>query len=250
MKKTVAVLTNAPDSPAPLHLTIQGEIWEPVAYDPRTVSFGQITNEAARESTPSRTITIVSNLEEPVELSDVHSTNPVFQVQTSIVEPGRKYEVAVSAAGPLRPGNNSGLIEISTSAADTPTLRIPVVALLKPDVDVSPPRLTLPQLIAAEVNQRFNIRNATQTPLTITDVSASHAAFQVELREHQPGKLYSLELVVPAGTELSPTGEKITFKTSLPGAAEMAIPIHVKRLPATQPSTPVRSAAPATRPGS
>jgi hypothetical protein len=247
MSKTVTVFTNVPDERTPLTLTIQGEVWESVAVEPRNISFGQLTPETSREPL-TRTLTVSSNIEQPIELTKVASTSPAFEVDSTIVEPGKKYEVTVTLAGPLKTGNNSGLIELSTSAADAPIIRVPVSATVMPDVDVNPPRMTLPQTIATEVKNQFMVRNSSKTPLKVTDLAATNPAFQVELQEIQPGALYSVQLIVPAGTELSPAGEKITFKTNVESAADMTIPINVKHPPPARPAPPVPPRATTTQP--
>ncbi len=242
----MTVFTNVPDSTAPYTLNIQGEVWETLAVDPRTVTFGQLTMAAASQPALARTITITNNEEEPAELSNIHSTSPLFGVDTKVVEPGKRYELTIAIATPLQPGNNSGVIEVSTNIAENPTLRIPVQAFVMPDLDVTPPRLTLPQTVGADVNYRFNVRNGTSTPLKVTDLTVSNPAMKVELHDGQAGASYSIQLFVPAGAEPAPRGEKITFKTNVPGTPEMTIPIQVRRLPATRPSPPTQS-APAAR---
>jgi hypothetical protein len=242
----VTVFTNIPDSAAPYTLNIQGEVWETLAIDPRLVTFGQLTMAAASQPALARTITITNNEDEPAELSNIHSTSPLFRVDTKVVEPGKRYELTIAIATPLQPGNNSGMIEVSTNIPETPTLSIPVQAFVMPDVEVTPPRLTLPQTVGADVNYRFNVRNGTATPLQVTDLTVSNPAMKVELREGQAGASCAIELVVPAGAELAPTGETITFKTNVPSTPTATIPIQVRRLPATRPK-PATQSAPAAR---
>jgi hypothetical protein len=241
LKKVVNVATNVPDLTAPVALTIQGEIWEPVAFTPRIVTFGQLTAEAARQPSLPQQVIVTNNLDESVEIKDVHCTSPLYQVETKTLEPGKKYELTITIVGPLKAGSNSGLIEFSTSAAEVPTLRIPVQAVVTADVDISPPQMALPQTIAADVDSQFIIRNHTQTPLDITDLTASNPGLQVELQEGPDALSHVLHLTVAAGAELSPGGEKITFKTGVLSQPEVTIPILVKRGPATRPSPPVPS---------
>lgn len=248
MKKVVTVTTNIPDSTTPVTLTIQGEIWEPVGVAPRIVNFGQLNSETAREPTLSRSVTVTNNLEEPAELTDVHCTNALFHVETKTVEPGKKYELIVTIADALRPGSNTGTIELSTGVAETPTLKIPVQASLTPDVDVSPPQMIVTPNATGDVKSQFTIRNHTQTPLDITDLTVSNPALQVELEEGQDGTSYILQVTVAGGAELSPAGEKITFQTGALSMPEVTIPVTVRHAPATRPSRPA-SRPTTTRPG-
>jgi hypothetical protein len=242
----VTVFTNVPGGPTSYALNIQGEVWESLAVDPRSVTFGQLTMAAASQPALTRTITITNNEKEPAEVWNIHSTSPLFGVENKVVEPGKKYELTVTVAAPLQSGSSSGMIEMSTNVVDFPKLRIPVQAFVTPDVDVAPPRLTLPQTVGADVHYQFNVRNGASTPLQVTDLTASNPAMKVELREGQAGASCAIELFVPAGAELAPTGETITFKTNVPSTPTVTIPIQVRRLPATRPS-PATQSAPTAR---
>jgi len=240
LKKTVNVTTNVPGSTAPVRLEISGEIWEPVAYEPRIVAFGQINPKTATQPTLEKRVTITNNLDEVAELTDVHCTNSVFDIKTTVVEPGKKFELLVTIAGPLQPGINIGTIQVATGISETPNLAIPVQASRVADVDVAPPELLLARAVATEMKNQFTIRNHSQTPLDITDLAVSHPGMQVELEEGHDATSYILRLVVPAGTEM--TGpEKITFKTGLPSQPEVTIPIKLRPAPATRPARPAQT---------
>ncbi len=236
LKKVVNVMTNIPGSTGPIALNIRGELWEAVAYDPRIVAFGQLNPATASQPTLEKKVTITNNLEAPAELTDVHCTNPVFDVKTTVVEPGKKFELTVTIVGALQPGMNTGSIQAVTGIADTPNLSIPVQASRTADVEVAPPELLLSRTVGAEMKPQFTIRNHTQTPLDITDLEVSNPALQVELEEGHDATSYILHLTVPAGTELTPPGEKITFKTGLASQPEVTIPINVRAAPASRPT--------------
>jgi hypothetical protein len=240
LRKIVRVTTNIPGSTVPIQLNIHGQLWEPVAYDPRIVAFGRInaSNAASQPALENleKKVTITNNLEQPANLTDVHCTNPAYHVDTKVLEPGKKFELTVTIVEPLKPGPNVGTIQVTTGIADTPTLNIPVQATRTADVEVSPPELLLSRTIGPEMRPQFTIRNHTQTPLDITDLEVSNPALQVELEEGRDATSYILHLTVPAGTELTQGGEKITFKTGLASQPEVTIPIVVRATPASRPT--------------
>jgi hypothetical protein len=247
LKKSVSVTTNVPGSTAPIVLDIRGEIWEPVGYDPRIVAFGQIRPPTTSQPALERRVTITNNLETPADLTDVHCTNPVFAVKTKVVQPGKKFELTVTIVGPLQPGMNYGAIQAATGVDEMPNLSIPVQASRLADVEVLPPELLLPRTLPTELKSQLTIRNHSQTPLDITDLTVSNPALQVEIEEGQDATSYILHLTVPAGTELAATGEKITFKTGLASQPEVAVPIRLRAVPASRPAYPASSPGP--RPG-
>jgi hypothetical protein len=237
----VRVTTNIPGETTPIGLDIHGEIWEAVAYEPRIVAFGQLNAATvASQGTLERKVVITDNLEQPADITDVHCTNPVFDVKTTVLEPGKKFELTVTIVGPLKPGMNTGTIHANTGIEEVPSLHIPVQASRIADVEVYPPELVLTRTTGAEMKPQFTIRNHSSIPLDITDLEVSNPAMQVELEEGRDATSYLLHLTVPAGTEIPPGGEKITFKTGLPSQPEVTIPI-IARAPTSRPTPRVVS---------
>jgi hypothetical protein len=65
---------------------------------------------------------------------------------------------------------------------------------------------------------------------------------EVQIRELQPGRLFSVQLGFPEGFELKPGQQgALTLKTSHPQFANLRIPI----VPIPKPSVPIGGAAPA-----
>jgi hypothetical protein len=91
MSKAVTVFTNAPEPDATITLKIEGEVWDPVAFEPQSVNFGRLTVESGRGEGLSQTVTVTNNMDSSAELTDLHSTSPLFQVEAKTLDPGRKF---------------------------------------------------------------------------------------------------------------------------------------------------------------
>ena len=237
MSKTVTVHTNAPAPQATATLTIQGDVWEVVASEPRTVNFGRLTAEAARAEGLTQKVTITNNVEARADLTEVRSTNPLFRAEAKTLEPGKKFELAVTVVAPLKSGSNNGAIELATGVPEAPKLSIPISAFVAPDVEVSPNSVALPANRPASMTRQLSVRNNTKVPLKISDLTVSNPALKVTLQETQPGMLYTITLEVPVGIQVS-AGDKITFSTDCSTLPSVVVPVNEMRVPTASPGQP------------
>jgi len=237
MSKTVTVYTNAPAPQATVTLTLQGDVWEAVASEPRTVNFGRLTAEAARAEGLTQKVTITNNMEARAELTEVRSTSPLFQAEAKPLEPGKKFELVVTVVAPLKSGNNSGAIELATGVPEAPKLSIPISVFVVPDVEVSPDSVTLPASRSGTTTRQLSVRNNTKSPVKISDLAVSNPALKVTLQEAQPGTLYTITLEAPAGSQVV-ASDKITFSTDCPTVPNVVVPVRETRVPAATPGQP------------
>jgi hypothetical protein len=254
LKKSVTVYTNASEPQNIITLTIAGEVWEALQYEPRSISFGSLTAEAARAEGLTRKITLTNNMPTPAELADIRSTSELFAVQAQTLESGKKFELAITVASPLNPGYNGAAVELSTGVPEAPRLSIPVSAYLVPDVEVTPKIIKLPANRTRSTTRKILVRNNTKSALKVSDLAVSNPAFNVTLKDTQPGVLYTITLAVPQGSRLSAGGDKVTFSTDCPTAAHVEVSVseaparaaHVPRSATNRPSP--RSGQPGRRP--
>jgi hypothetical protein len=250
--KTIAVHTNAPALESRITLTIEGEVWEPVGFEPKAVTWGRLTAEAARAPGLIKKVTVFNNTEQPADLTNVRSNSPLFAVEPpTIVEPGKKFELIVRIASGLKPGNNNGTIDLSTGVADAPTLSIPLSAYILADVEATPNGIVLTPDNRQTTQQRLvTVQNNTQKPLKLAEPKLTNPALKVTTAENKPGLTYTLTVEIPPDCVLAPDGEKLTVKTDCATVPEIVIPIREIRVPlaAAGSATQVASAAPAPTP--
>jgi hypothetical protein len=248
--KSITVHTNAPGDAATIRLIIQGIVWVPVDVQPPTAAFGRLTSESAKEPALAKKVTISSNVDKPLELSNVRSSNPVFRAETSVIEPGKKFELSVTLVPPLLAGNNTGKIDISTGLTEMPTLSVQVNALVAADVEVRPANLTLPEDTSAPLNRQLYVQNNVKTPMQLSGLETSNPNLKATLEETQPGMTYRLSVDVPAGYQPSPKGDKITFKTNNPSVPLLTVPVTKTAAATPQPGTAVPAIkTPPAKPG-
>lgn len=248
LNKSVTVLTNVQGSgKATIVLKVKGQVWQPVQVTPRSAAFGRITLDKVEEG-PVIKLTIVSNVEGDLKLTNIKSTNPAFRAEVTPIEPGKKYELSVSVVARLKPGNNSAKINISTGIAETPKLIIPVYAYVTSPVDVTPAKLALSAVRSQDLTRHFYIRSNNSKPLEISELKSSNPDLKLQLTDIRNALTYRLTVDVPRSYKPASGGDTISFKTDNSAVPLVSIPITVRRPIAKRPKQLARPAKNPRRP--
>ena len=233
LSKQITVHTNAPGADATIQIKMSGETWLPIEVTPKNAGFGRINTEQAAKVSPQK-LTVVSNVDQPVQMTEVKSSNPAFKAEIKPLEPGKKFELTVSlqpdSDKPLVKGNLSGTVTLTTGLADMPTLDVPVSVVITADVDVQPDNLTLFNNRTSDQHRPFTVQNYTSTPVKLLDVAATNPLVRITTQETTPGTTFKLDVAVPP-TYTPAAGEKITIKTDSPKVPELTIPISERQIP-------------------
>lgn len=241
LSKTITVYTNAPDAGATVQLKMSGTCWLPVEVTPRSATFGRLSSEQAANA-PTVKLTVVNNLDQQINLTDIKSSNPVFKAEVRPIDPGKKYEVVVSLAQipdkPVQKGNISGQITAQTGQPGSPTIEFPVNVFITADIDVQPDNLMLFSGRTTEQKRSFTVRNYSPSPITISNIAVTNQDLKATLAEIEPGKTFRLDVTIPATYQGTPAGDKITMKTSLPAVPELVIPVTERKVPQAATATP------------
>lgn len=218
--KSVTVHTNIPAPNNTVGLQIKGTVWNMVEVEPRAATFGKLTGIAERK------LIVTNNSDKPAELSDIQSNSPMFKAETRVIEPGKKFELIVTAQS-SGSGQASGKITMSTGLKDHPTLEVFANAYVPPVVEIQPRRVTLPPAAPGkELKRRVFVRNnVSEIPLKITDLKSSNPEIKLSIEEHKPGTEFQIVLDFPDGYQAPPGGDQLTFSTSASSMPTAQIPI-------------------------
>jgi len=102
--KTATVSCNDPTQ-TNVVLQLSGTVWKPIEITPAVVVFQPSDEDQAKET---KDVRIVSNLEEPVTLSNVECTDPAFRAELKTVKAGKEFELQVTALPPFSPRYAAG----------------------------------------------------------------------------------------------------------------------------------------------
>ncbi|MCB9858274.1 MAG: hypothetical protein H6818_21535 [Phycisphaerales bacterium] len=228
LSKSITVNTNITGADSTLHLTIKGEVWQPVQVTPPSAAFGRITSD---QVTPDqqRKLTIINNIDGELKPTNVKSSSAAFKAELKPLEAGKKFELIVSMVPPLQEGNNTGKITIDTGLEEPATLEVPVYAFLTAPVDVTPTQLTLTSGRTAPMKRQFYIRSHDNKEFEVKNVQCTSDALKIEVTDMRGNKqTYQLIVDIPPDYAPAATGDQITFETSHPAQPKMTIPIMQK----------------------
>jgi len=131
------------------------------------------------------------------------------------------------------------------------TVRIPVTLIVAPELELSPQLISFSGPVTTPIKRFVSIRNNVAAPIRVSDVACNNRDVRLDFTEVQPGVAWQLVIDIPAGyRQTDPAGDKITLRTSKPGAENLSIPIvEVQPFIATSEPTsrPAAKADPARR---
>ena len=151
----------------------------------------------------------------------------MFKAELRVVKPGQEFELGISAMPPPGGDTVAGVISVKTSSPEIPFVNVQAHAMTRPDLVLSPTQIVLPEApLAAGVNPSVTIMGMASNPLVLSDPKLSFAGLEVQLRELQPGRLFSLSVAFPVGFEL-PKNEaaEVTVKSNYAKFPVIRIPI-------------------------
>jgi hypothetical protein len=201
-------------------------------------------------SSASASIKVLNHGNDPLTVSSPECTAKNFSVTLTTNTPGQEYTVDLKSAIELNVGNIQGKIALKTSSTKTPNLDIPFWVNVQPAVSVSPPRISLPQTpLKTKSPVTLTIQNNTTNTLSLTDGAVNIPGVDVEVKEVQPGRMFSAVITFPEGYN-PPVGQpvEVKFKSNQLRTPEVRVPVlsFPRPVAATAPFMPQ---PPTPRPG-
>ncbi len=238
--KSITVTCNATNQPTVV-LQLKATIWKAIDVSPQ---FAVLNVTADGPSNPA-IVRIVSNEDAPLTLSAPEITNRAFAVELRTNQPGKEFQLIINTVPPLSAGNVQGQITMKTSSTNMPVINVRAWANVQQAVLVTPSQITLPAgPLAKAMPYIISIRNNETNTLTLSEPTLNARGVDVQLKEIQPGRYFSLTATFPVGIEL-PQGENVelTVKSSHPRFPTIKVPVRQLPHPA-----PVAVSAPVPQP--
>ena len=212
LTRTVTITSNDKTQPTVV-LQLTGTIWKPIEINPAMAYF---TVSPDSSSAPSTVVHIVSNMEEPLAVFAPESNQRAFTAVLKTNEPGKTFELTVTALPPFSPGMVQGQIIMKTSSSSTPVVSVPAMLHVQPAITIMPPQISLPFTpLAAAVTNILIIKNASTNFLKLTEPIINAKGVELQVNEKDPGHVFTVTLIFPRGFE-PPAGAPVEFsaKTS------------------------------------
>jgi len=224
-KKYITVNTNDPVTPA-LRLTLRGVMRKHVEADPARISFSHIQED----STFTEKTTIRNNTDKPLELS-FHS-DPVsgpFSAELIEQEPGKVFELQVTAAPPYRPRLNRAQFVLKTNLEEQSGVKVMVTAYVPPRFDVRPDKIIVNAAPNEDMRRLVRLNNNGKKPVSILSATSNDENLRVEVVERTAGKTFEVGVVVPAGYLPPETGSAVTIETDSESKPRIEIPVKGRK---------------------
>jgi hypothetical protein len=224
--KTVSVTSNDKQKPT-MVLQLKGSVWKPLELIPQYT----VLNIPPDAPNTSAMVRIVNHLEEPLMVFSPECSNRSFNITFVTNQPGKEYQLTLASAGELKPGNIQGKVTLKTSSAKTPTLDVPFWVNIQPAVAVVPQRISLPVApLKAKFPATVTIQNNSTNGLTLSDAVVNVPGVDVQIKEVQPGRVFTAALTFPEGFE-APVGSPLALSVKSSQARMPEIKIPIVQLP-------------------
>lgn len=109
-------------------LQIKAKIWKPIDVAPQ-VAVLNLT--AGASSNVTKTVRLINNLGVPVTLSAPESDNHSFTAELKTVQPGKEFQLTITAMPPFSAGNIHAFVTLKTSMTNAAVVKVPVFAIVR-----------------------------------------------------------------------------------------------------------------------
>ena len=228
--KSATVICNDPGK-SNVVLQLTGTVWKPIDVIPPTTVF---TLSSDLKTNETKVVKIISNIEEPITLSDVVSSNKTFQAEIKTVRPGKEFELLVTAVPPFSAPTIFAPITLKSSSTQMPLVTVNAYVIVQEAVVVMPNMITLPPgPLAAASAPAFTIRNNVAEALVLSDASVNVEGATVRVQEPQSGRFFSVTVNFPAGFRIKPDQKvEVSVKSNHPKYPVIKVPVLQPQPPA------------------
>ncbi len=238
--RKIRALTNDPMHPSE-SLVCQGRVLVPAKLSKKFVRF-----PAARMSDPTQTQTVTIERGDggPLDLKVISPNVAGAEASLRVLEPGERYELILTMSPP-RPANKKRILwKLATGVPESPRISLSAYLTVTPRVKAVPPKITLPNPVTSNTQQRVRLLWDGQPAGKILGASVRDQDLSVSVEQDKGGDVIVLD--IPAGYELSRAGLAVVVSTDDATMPRVRIPIFAGRRPSANRS--VRPAAAAVKP--
>jgi hypothetical protein len=227
--KMVNVNSNDKQQPQVV-LHLKGTVWKPIEVNPNMAYFNVLPD--APPPAPF-TVHIVNNTEQPLTLEPPQSMNPAFSAQLKTNEPGKSFDLIVSVKPPETPGNINGQITLKSSSPTMPLISVTAMASVQAPLTIIPGQITLPAgPLTIPVTNTLTVQSFGTNMLVLSEPAVNALGVDVQVKEANPGKVFTVTVVFPAGFEITteiPT--ELSIKSTHPKYPLIKAPITQSSAP-------------------
>jgi hypothetical protein len=197
------------------------------------------------QTNETKIVRIISNLEEPITLSDLQCSNASFKLELKTVRPGKEFEVHITAVPPFDTPTVYGPVTVKTSSKEVPEISFSSYVNVQPAVVAVPPQLAIPSgPLTNATSFSVAFRNNGTNALKLSNAKVDVPGVEVAVQEAEPGRRFMVGLTFPVGFQIQP-GQRVelTVQTDHPKFPVVQVPIFHSQAPPVAAAFPVANAA-------
>ena len=183
VKKTIAVLSNDPDTPSH-KLTISGEIIEEISIKPRNINFGSIRTDNQSDKTVK--VSIKSQSGPDFKITKTTSSKPFVEASATVDQNG-EYTIVARLKDYHEIGRFSGKIFLDTNSTRQPKASIVFYGVIEGDITINQKRIyygTVPE--GKEITKKLFVKiNENNIKILNTKISPDYLSVNVDERYEQ-----------------------------------------------------------------
>ncbi len=183
VKKTIAVLSNDPDTPSH-RLTISGEIIEEISIKPQNINFGSIRVDNQSDKTVETSVKSQSGPD--FKIIKATSSKPFVEVSSAVVQDG-VYTIAATIKDYHEIGRFSGKIFLDTNSTKQPQVSIIFYGVIEGDIAINQKSVyfgTTP--VGREITKKLFVKiNESDIKILNTKISPDYLSVNIEERYAQ-----------------------------------------------------------------
>jgi hypothetical protein len=235
LRGKVSFKTGMPKRPE-FSIDFMGRPPAPIEIQPATLSLGVLNAEQEYR----KTARIVSLDDQPIELTEVSTSNWRF---SSIIRPlrdGREYEIEVTARPPYEWGMNRAMINFGTRSSAVPRLTLQAYGEMPPPILVSPSSLLFRDLSTTKGGEAsVTLKVADAGPVQITSCRSTLEHVKPRVTVQQEGKLFVLTATAVPPFQPGQLQGEVVLESTHPRMKTIKVPIQSFMIQAPLPAVSV-----------
>lgn len=222
--KLVRLFTNDPENPSST-VTLKGVIEPNVSIEPMRAYFGELSR-GARQGWEAKEILIKPRADAGISIDEVKSLSEFVSVDVLRKQADSwRVRVSLNNAAPLGELRERLIVNLH-DARGAFSLNIPVFAVVRGSLKLSPPTLSVGVIDGSAPIERFiKLDNASVEAVKITSIVSNHEAVKADVRTVEAGKRFVLHVVVDPSKVSRDLRATVTISSSL--ASEPPLVLNV-----------------------
>ena len=229
VSKQATVICNDPRQ-TNVVLEIHGTVWKPIDLSASMIAF---IFSSESEPNETKTVRIVSNLDEPLKLSDPQCTNESFHAELKTVKEVKEFELQITAVRPSAYSFAAAPITLRTSSLKMPVIEVMAYVMVQQPVTVIPTQiLLLGTPLANPVHEIVTVRYIGTNSFVLSDATVNAPGAAVWMEETETGRSFNLTVDFPAGFQVEPNQKvELTVKSNHPRFPLITVPVFAPQVP-------------------